>query len=85
MIDENDPCRFKCTAIRDIEKDDELTCNYNTFYFFDDDPFDCLCGSVKCAGKIGGFKSLSLEQQKLLVDDLEPYYFKIYNLDHLKK
>jgi SET domain-containing protein len=85
LIDENDPTRFRCNAKKDIKKDEELTCNYNTFYFYDDAPFQCNCGSTNCFGKIGGFKALSLENQKLLIHDLEPYYFKLYNFDHLLK
>ena len=83
-VEENDPCVYRCYALRDIRKDEELNCNYNSFYFLDAHPFDCKCGSVKCMKKIGGFLSLSHEQQKLMINDVEPYYFKIYNLEHLK-
>jgi D-alanine-D-alanine ligase len=85
LVDNNDPTLFRCNAKKDIKKGEELTCNYNTFYFYDDAPFQCNCGSPQCFGEIGGFRRLSLENQKLMVDELEPYYHKIYNLEHLKK
>ncbi len=61
-------------ALRPIEPWQEITFNYNTTEYKLAEPFDCRCGSDRCAGRIRGFRFLSrLEQERLrpwLVDHL---------------
>ena len=40
------------TAIKDIKKGDELTCDYGFSYDSDYKQFPCKCGSMNCAGYI---------------------------------
>ena len=82
--DEEDPCKYRCTALKDIKKGDELNANYNCFYYEIDIPFDCACGAKNCCGKVQGFKNLSIEQQKEIYNDLDNSFFTLYNLDYLK-
>jgi D-alanine-D-alanine ligase-like ATP-grasp enzyme len=43
---------LNCVAIRDIAADEELTMDYRTFMDATSKPFECKCGSSKCAGRI---------------------------------
>jgi SET domain-containing protein len=81
--DDNDPCPYECVALKDIKAGDELTANYNGFYYDVKDPFDCNCGSDKCYGRIAGFKNLTVEQQKELKDDIDKSFYKVYDLAYL--
>ena len=85
LLNEDDPLPYKCVALKDINEGDELTANYNAFYYEMKDPFICGCGAKGCYGKIAGFKNLTVEQQNEIVDDIDPSFFRIYNLDYLKK
>ena len=40
------------TAIKDIKKDDEITCDYGFGYDSDYKQFPCKCGSINCVGFI---------------------------------
>ena len=40
------------TAIKNIKKDEELTCDYGFGYDEDYKQFPCKCGSIKCVGHI---------------------------------
>ena len=40
------------TAIKDIKKGDELTCDYGFSYDSDYKQFPCNCGSINCVGFI---------------------------------
>ena len=55
-----------CRALRLIKKGEEITFNYLTTEWDLANKFDCECGSLKCHGRIKGFKYLTLEQQKEL-------------------
>ncbi len=53
-------------ALRPIKPWQEITFNYNTTEYELAEPFDCRCGSDRCAGRIRGFRFLSrLEQDRL--------------------
>jgi hypothetical protein len=53
-------------ALRPIEPLQEITFNYNTTEYDLADPFDCRCGSPRCAGRIRGFRWLGpAERQRL--------------------
>ena len=40
------------TAIKDVKKNEELTCDYGFSYDIDFKQFPCMCGSINCAGYI---------------------------------
>jgi len=45
-------------ALRDIYKDEELTLDYATYCDEHATPFECICGSPKCRGRITGGRGL---------------------------
>ncbi len=56
----------ECFALRPIEPWQEIAFNYNTTEYELAEPFDCRCGSDRCAGRIRGFRFLyHLEQERL--------------------
>lgn len=64
--------RAEFRAIRDIGLGEEITWNYLTTEYDllrDGQDFDCKCGSLKCYGRIQGFKYLSEQQRQ----ELRPY------------
>eukprot|EP00284_Hemiselmis_tepida_P006482 CAMPEP_0174925826 /NCGR_PEP_ID=MMETSP1355-20121228/8168_1 /TAXON_ID=464990 /ORGANISM="Hemiselmis tepida, Strain CCMP443" /LENGTH=153 /DNA_ID=CAMNT_0016171785 /DNA_START=238 /DNA_END=699 /DNA_ORIENTATION=- len=48
-------------ALRDIEAGELVSFDYDTTEWDMSDPFDCLCGSPKCKGRVAGFRHLSQE------------------------
>lgn len=61
-------------ALRDIEKEEELTWNYFTSEYEMEDFlwFDCKCGEENCLGEIKGFRFLTREEQL----ELKPFLSK---------
>lgn len=57
-------------CIRDIEVGDQITCDYDLIIW--DCPAEgmdaCACGSASCRGRVWGFKHLSPEYKKKLVE-----------------
>ncbi len=53
-------------ALRDIERGEAITFNYNTSEYDMAEPFACQCGSARCEGTIRGFRHLSTRQQSEL-------------------
>lgn len=51
-------------TIRDVKKGEPITFDYNTTEWDMASPFDCMCGSANCKGRIAGFKNLTPAQQK---------------------
>jgi len=49
----------ECFALKPIEAGQEIVFNYNTTEYEMAEPFDCLCGSKHCTGRIRGFRFLS--------------------------
>lgn len=72
-------------AGRDIEPGDELTCNYNLFYWETPWDADCQCGSQSCQGKLKGFKHMSFEKQlealEMVEDIVVRHHFAAANPD----
>ena len=64
-------------AIRNIKKGEEITYNYLTTDYILYKSFICNCGSLKCYGKIKGFKYLNKNQKLKLKPYLSPYLKKI--------
>lgn len=60
-------------ARRDISAGEELTFNYCTTEYELAEPFDCLCGSPDCMGRVLGFKFLDESQVERILDLLSPY------------
>jgi len=60
-------------ALRDIPTGDELTFNYCTTEYEMAQPFDCICGSANCVGRVAGFKFLREEQAEKLYSLLSPF------------
>jgi len=57
----------KYTADKNISRDEELSCNYNTFSWdLREGSFNCNCGSKSCKKIIKGMKFLSFEEKKRL-------------------
>ncbi|MBI4146970.1 SET domain-containing protein [Candidatus Woesearchaeota archaeon] len=72
-IDFND---LSLRALRKIKLEEEITYNYFTSDWDNEDPFDCKCGSPCCKKLINGFKHLSLTEKKKLAPLLSPFLKK---------
>src|ERR1051326_4718587 len=60
-------------ALRDIERDEEISFNYNTTEFdlcAHGADFDCACGAANCLGKIQGYRYLNRAQREALGDQV---------------
>ncbi|MEM1310899.1 MAG: SET domain-containing methyltransferase [Cyanobacteria bacterium P01_H01_bin.153] len=55
-----DTTKLELRAIRDIERGEDLTFFYPSTEWQMAEPFQCLCGSTNCLGKISGARDLSL-------------------------
>lgn len=65
---------YRYVAIKNIEKNEEITFNYlTTDWDFGNEPFKCLCGSKNCYGMIRGLKYLSKRQQEKLKPLMLPF------------
>lgn len=53
-------------ALRDIEAEEELTCNYLTTDWELQEEFACTCGAPNCRGAVRGFRYLPAEEQRAL-------------------
>ena len=67
---------FRYIAIKNINKNEEITYNYNTTEYDMGNGFKCECGSKNCLGKIRGFKYLTREQKLKLKPYLTPFLMK---------
>lgn len=50
-------------GLKPIDFGHEITFNYNTTEYDMTEPFDCECGSVRCIGRVRGFRYLSGAQR----------------------
>ena len=55
-------------ALRDIDAHEELTYDYSTYLNNPYEVMNCVCGSSKCRGVIGNFKSLPTELKRKYLD-----------------
>ncbi|HEY2762526.1 MAG TPA: SET domain-containing protein-lysine N-methyltransferase [Pseudonocardiaceae bacterium] len=53
-------------ALTPIEPWQEITFNYNTTEYELAEPFDCRCGSIRCVGRVEGFRSLRTSERERL-------------------
>lgn len=60
-------------ALRDIEKGEEITFNYNTTEYEMFRPFRCECGASRCRGVVRGFKYLSPRERMSVASALAPH------------
>eukprot|EP01112_Ceratiomyxa_fruticulosa_P006795 TRINITY_DN1767_c0_g2_i4.p1 TRINITY_DN1767_c0_g2~~TRINITY_DN1767_c0_g2_i4.p1 ORF type:complete len:171 (-),score=12.99 TRINITY_DN1767_c0_g2_i4:46-558(-) len=60
-------------AVREIKKGSELSFNYLTTEWVVAQPFDCMCGSEMCVGRVEGFKYLNKVQRNAIQDILAPH------------
>ncbi len=65
-------------ALKEINKDEEITCDYCTFEYdavnlIQDCSFKCKCGSKNCIKEMKGFKYLSAEQKFRIKDFISPF------------
>jgi hypothetical protein len=60
-------------ALRDISQGEELSFHYCTTEFEMASPFDCLCGSPDCLGRVGGFTHMNESQVEKLLPLLSPF------------
>jgi hypothetical protein len=80
--DEN-TCEYETVAIKDINADDELTCNYLVFdYDCNGHSFACNCMSKNCVGFVAGFKNLTSEQQLGLLSEADHSIQNLYAIDN---
>ena len=63
-------------ALRRINEGEEITYNYLTADWDDEDVFDCKCGSARCLKKVHGFKNLSFVEKQKLKRFLSPFLKK---------
>jgi hypothetical protein len=68
--------RLELRALRDIQNSEEITYNYFTSDWEDEDVFECQCGAENCKGIVNGFKQLSLDEQCFLQPLLSPFLNK---------
>jgi len=70
-----DLTHYYTNACKDIEKGDQLTCDYNLFdYECCGHQFEeCLCGSSLCEKKISGFKNLNFETKLKKLNYVDDY------------
>ena len=65
------------TALKDIQKDEELSFDYNISEYDllngGNFSFKCECGSKNCIGEVKGFKHLSLEQKNKIRKFISPF------------
>jgi len=61
-------------ALRDIGAGELVSFDYDTTEWDMSDPFDCLCGSPKCKGRVAGFRHLSQEAR----DAMPPEHMSAY-------
>lgn len=60
-------------VLRDIQRGEDVTFNYNTTEYDMAEPFTCHCGAASCTGVIRGAKHLTAEQLERLRPTLAPY------------
>jgi len=60
-------------ALLDVSAGDELTFNYCTSEYEMAQPFDCLCGSPNCLGRVAGFKYLDEIEVERIFSLLSPF------------
>lgn len=63
-------------ALKDIPINKEITYNYFTSDWDNEDVFECSCSSIICKKKISGFKYLSIQQKNEIKDFLSPFLKK---------
>jgi SET domain len=64
------------TALRSIQKGEEITINYAATEYKMRNSFRCGCGSPTCLGMIEGFKYLARDQQIRLTPVLAPHLLR---------
>lgn len=60
-------------ALRAIEPWEAVTFNYNTTEWDMAEPFQCLCGSPQCLGRIRGFRHLAAAKREELLPYAAPH------------
>lgn len=84
----NHSCRPNCfirfddgvylEAAGDIASDQELTIDYNCYYFdVGDDLFQCKCRNTGCNGYAMGFRHLSIERMQLVCHCIPPVFHQV--------
>ncbi len=64
-------------ALENIEKDEEITFNYNTTEYEISEPFLCNCKSDNCIKYVEGYKFLSSEQRAEIQSLVTNHIFEI--------
>lgn len=54
-------------ALRHVDRDEEITFDYNTTEWDMADPFRCECGAAACYGRVRGFKHLDAEARERIL------------------
>lgn len=68
----------KIRAIRDLAPGDETTLNYCATEEDLAEPFPCECGSASCYGVVRGFRHLTADQRRAILEILAPHLRRIY-------
>lgn len=67
-------------AKRDIVTGQQITYDYVTSDWGGEDPFECSCGAYNCRKSINGVQSLSIEEQRRIIQFVSPYIRKKLNM-----
>lgn len=80
----NPNCFIEChcgwptlVARKKIQRDDELTINYNALYEYVE-PFICYCDAPICIETVSGYGRLSYADKIFVQDDLTPYLLEMF-------
>jgi len=66
-----------------VHKGEVLFFNYNDSEWDMNSPFDCLCGSNNCFGRISGFKHLTAHQRSQVLPRASPFILQRYQAMNL--
>lgn len=73
---------FRCIALKDIAIGDELTCDYNLFWYKDgDEEFYCRCGSQNCYRMVHGFYYLNDYQKQVIMPLISEFFYPFFGIE----
>jgi hypothetical protein len=79
-----DDGEYNTVALHDIQKDEELTFDYNLEYYKLKKPFRCVCGDDCCLGYVGGFSALDQGQKHEKMEYATHFVKEMYKREHCR-
>lgn len=70
---------YEIIALKDINKNEELTCDYDTFIWSDKMDSQCSCKSNNCRKNINGFMNLDNDIKEHLYPITDPWLIDVHN------